>query len=253
MKRAEQARRFLALHVPGDPLILFNIWDPGSARAVADAGAAAIATGSWSVAAAFGHRDGEDLPRALAVANLERIARAVDLPVTVDFEGGYGEEPEAVAETARLAIGAGAIGCNFEDRVVGGEGLHPLERQQERIAAMHAAAGDLPFFINARTDLFLLADRAEHAASLEPAMERAHAYAEAGASGLFVPGLADAELIERVCARSPLPVNVMVVPGLPPRARLAGLGVARISHGAGPYRRTMRHLTSLAKEAFTDD
>ena len=167
MDRAEQARGFLALHVPGDPLILFNIGDAGSARAVAEAGAAALATGTWGIAAAFGHRDGEDLPRALARANLQRIARAVDLPVTLDLEGGYGEEPEAVAETACLAIGAGTIGCNFEDRIVGGPGLYPLELQQERIAAMHAAAGDVPSFINARTDLFLLVDRAEHAARVE--------------------------------------------------------------------------------------
>ena len=250
MDRHEQAERFHALHVPGDPLILFNIWDPGSARAVAEAGAAAIATGSWGVAAAFGHEDGEDLPRELAIDNLRRIAASVDLPVTVDLEGGYGAEPEKVAQTARLAIEAGAVGCNFEDRVVGGEGLHPVARQQQRIAAMRVAAGTFPFCINARTDLFLKADRAAHAGLVDEALERARAYAEAGANGLFVPGLADEAPIERICAESPLPVNLMVVPGLPPRARLAELGVARISHGAGPYRRLMHHLRTRAQEAF---
>ena len=250
MDRTERAERFHALHVPGDPLILFNVWDPGSAKAVAAAGAAAIATGSWGVAAAFGHADGEDLPRDLAIANLERIAGAVELPVTFDMEGGYGAAPEAVAETARLAIGAGAVGCNFEDGVVGGEGLHPVARQQERIAALRSAAGSFPFFVNARTDLFLHAAPGEHPALLGEALERARAYAEAGASGLFVPGLADEAAIGRLCAESPLPVNVMVVPALPARARLAELGVARISHGAGPYRRLMKHLTTLATEAL---
>ena len=111
----DQATRFHALHQPGHPLVLFNIWDPGSAKAVAAAGAAAVATGSWSVAAANGFDDGERMPLELALANLRRIVAATTLPVTIDLESGYGETPEHVATTVLAALDAGAVGCNIED------------------------------------------------------------------------------------------------------------------------------------------
>src|SRR5512145_2200588 len=121
MNQQEYARAFRKLHVPGNPVILFNAWDAGSARVVANAGAKAIATGSWSVAAAHGCDDGERLPLELAIANLERIAAAVALPVTIDLEAGYGIPPAAVAASVAQAIAAGAIGCNLEDRIIGGD------------------------------------------------------------------------------------------------------------------------------------
>jgi 2-methylisocitrate lyase-like PEP mutase family enzyme len=211
-----KARAFAALHVPGDPLLLFNAWDPGSARVVAEAGAKAIATGSWSVAAAFGFDDGEEMPRELALGNLARIVRAVALPVTIDLESGYGRAPEAVAETVRLAWAAGAIGCNLEDRVIGGSGLYPVEEQAERLRAARAAAPDM--FINARTDPFLEADPSAHDDRLlDEALARGRAYAEAGANGLFVPGLGDERLIERLCRQAPLPVNIMAWHNTPPK------------------------------------
>ena len=129
-----RATVFRSLHVKGDPVVLFNVWDPGSAKIVAAAGAKAIATGSWPVAAAFGYGDGEKIPLDLALDNIGRIVEAVDLPVTMDLEGGYGAEPEVVARTVRRAIDAGAIGFNFEDQVVGGEGLHDIAVQAKRIA-----------------------------------------------------------------------------------------------------------------------
>lgn len=237
---------FAALHRPGAPLILFNAWDPGSAKIVAEAGARAIATGSWSVAAAFGFGDGEQLPLDLALDNLRRIVAAVDLPVTLDFEGGYAVDPATVAANARRVREAGAIGCNFEDRVVAGQGLHSVAAQTAGIAAMRAAAG-ADFFINARTDLFLTAKPDQHGGLVDQALERAQAYADAGASGLFVPGLVDEALIAAVCAASPLPVNVMAMPGTPAARRLAKLGVARISHGPGPYRIAMAALAQAAR------
>jgi 2-methylisocitrate lyase-like PEP mutase family enzyme len=239
---------FAALHRAGDPLILFNAWDPGSAKAVAGAGARATATGSWSVAAAFGFGDGEELPLELALDNLRRIVAAVDLPVTFDFEGGYATDPATVAANARRVREAGAIGCNFEDRVVAGAGLHPIDEQCARIGAMREAIGE-DFFINARTDLFLASKSEEHGALMDQALERSRAYAAAGASGLFVPGLADEDLIGAVCASSPLPVNVMAMPGTPPARRLAELGVARVSHGPGPYRTAMDALAQAARTA----
>lgn len=247
---ADKARLFAALHVPGDPLILFNAWDAGSARTVAEAGAAAIATGSASVAAAHGFADAETLPLELALANAARVAAAVELPVTIDFEGGYAVEPEALgASMARLAE-TGAIGCNFEDQVVGGDGLHPITLQAQRIRAARAAAGT-DLFINARTDIFLKARGESHdAAKVAEALERAEAYAEAGASGLFVPGLADLRLLEQLCARSPLPVNFMAFPGAPPAAEVAAAGVARISHGPFPYKLAMKALKQAAEAVY---
>ncbi|MGN6269751.1 MAG: isocitrate lyase/PEP mutase family protein [Sphingomonas sp.] len=241
---------FAALHVPGTPLILFNAWDAGSAQAIAEAGAKAIATGSWSVAAAHGLRDAEALPIDLAITNAERIVGAVDLPVSIDFEGGYAVEPDALAANAARLAATGAIGCNFEDQVIGGEGIHPLELQQARIWAMRAAVG-FDFFINARTDIFLKAAAETHDdAKTEQAIERGQAYADAGASGFFVPGLVNLDLLARICDAVPLPVNAMDFPGAPSAAAFARAGVARVSHGPGPYRIAMQAVAEAAREAF---
>jgi PEP phosphonomutase and related enzymes len=251
--QARLADDFRRLHVPGDPVIIFNAWDAGSARAVAAAGARAIGTGSWSVAAAHGYPDGEKLPLDLAIANLERIVRAVELPVSIDLEAGYGPRPEDVFHSVTLAVRAGAVGINLEDGIADGQGIHGVDDQVARIRAARAAADALsvPLFINARTDYFLQSKPARHDAALVlVAKERAVAYAAAGASGLFVPGIFKAAQIRDVCAGAPLPVNVMMVASLPPRAELAQLGVARISHGPGPFRAAMKFVEQAAREAI---
>ena len=247
---SDKFQAFAALHVPGDPIILFNAWDAGSAKAVAEAGAKAIATGSASVAGARGFKDAESLPLELALANAERVVTAVELPVTVDFEGAYAVAPEqAAANVAKLAA-TGAIGCNFEDQVIGGSGLHPTELQAARIGAIRAAVGP-DFFINARTDIFIQAKPETHdAAMVDRALERAFAYAEAGASGIFVPVLADLALLGRFCAASPLPVNFMAWPGAPSAAEVAAAGVARISHGPFPWKLAMAALKDAAVAAM---
>ena len=241
---------FADLHRPGDPLILYNAWDAGSAKVIAEAGAKAIATGSASVAAAHGFSDAEAIPLDLALANAARIAAAVELPVTIDFEGGYSADPaEGAANVARLRD-AGAVGCNFEDQMIGGEGLHPIALQAARIRAIRDAAGP-GFFVNARTDLFLKAKPEAHdAALIEAALERARAYADAGASGIFVPGLARLDLLARFCAASPLPVNFMAFPGAPEAAAVAQAGVARISHGPFPYKLAMKALKQAAETIY---
>src|SRR5215471_17453268 len=159
-----KAEQFRALHIAGKPLVLFNVWDAGSAKAVAAAGATAIATGSWSVANAHGFADGERIPRALAIENLRRIAAAADLPVTVDLESGYGDTPEAVGETIRLAIDAGAIGCNLEDSFPANGKLRETVDQADRIrcARQTADAANIPFFINTRTDIFFQRPPEQH-------------------------------------------------------------------------------------------
>lgn len=243
-------QRFAALHVPGNPLVLFNIWDAGSAQAVAKAGARAIATGSASVAMANGLGDGQELPMAFALENARRIVNAVDLPVTVDFEGAYSADPAEGARNIAQLAQTGAVGCNFEDQIVGGEGLHPVSVQAERIAAARQAAGP-NFFINCRTDLFLNAPQETHdAAMLDEAIERVHAYAEVGANGYFVPMLGDLGMLRRLCDASPIPVNFMTYPGCPSNADVAATGVARISHGPFPFMALMGRLEEAAREAI---
>ena len=241
---------FSRLHVSGNPLLLFNAWDAGSAQAVAKGGAKAIATGSASVAMANGFGDGQELPMEFALENARRIVRSVELPVTVDFEGAYSDEPaEGASNIAKLAE-TGAVGCNFEDQVVGGDGLHPIAVQAERIAAARAAVGP-NFFINVRTDLFLKAPQETHdQAMLDEAIERVLAYANAGASGFFVPMLGDLALLRRLCEASPIPINFMTYPGCPSNAEVSAAGVARISHGPFPYMALMGQLEQAAREAL---
>lgn len=254
----ERAELFHSLHRRGEPLVLFNAWDAGSARAVAEAGAAAIATGSWSVAAANGFDDGESLPLSFALENLRRIVAAVGsperaLPVTIDLESGYAEGAAGVGRTVAAALEAGAIGCNLEDSFPADGSLRGMAEAAARLAAARdaARAAGIECFINARTDVFFQKPAGAHdAAMVDDALERARAYADAGASGLFVPGLADEALIGRLVEGSPLPVNIMVMPGVPSRARLAELGVARISHGPGPFRGAMQWLTDATRAAM---
>jgi 2-methylisocitrate lyase-like PEP mutase family enzyme len=246
---------FAALHVPGDPVILFNVWDAGSARVAERAGAKAIATGSASVATAHGYDDAESLPLDLALANARRIAAAVTLPVSVDFEGGYAVDPDAVAANVEKLAATGAIGCNFEDQVVASHGtdsrgMHSIADQSARIAAIRWTVGP-DFFLNARTDIFLIAPGDMHdAAMADAAIERGKAYADAGASGFFVPGLADLALLERVAKAVPLPVNFMSFPGAPDAKAVAGTGIARISHGPFPHIAALQAFEDAARAAF---
>ncbi|MBB4238814.1 isocitrate lyase/PEP mutase family protein [Rhizobium esperanzae] len=254
MNQTEKAKAFAALHRKGDPIVLYNIWDAGTAKAVADAGARALATGSWSVAAAHGFADGEKLPMPMLVETAKSITDAVDLPLSVDFEGAYSAEPQGAAANVARLVEVGAIGINFEDRVVAGEGLYPVESQAARIRAIRAMADgrDIPFFINARTDLFLAeSDLAKHAGLVDAAIERGRAYAAAGGNGFFVPGLIEPALIEKICAASSLPVNIMMRAGAPDVKTLAKLGVGRISYGPGPYRSMMEKLKQEAAAIYS--
>ena len=253
MNQAEKASAFGALHQKGNPVVLYNVWDAGTAKAVTEAGAKALATGSWSVAAAQGYGDGEKIPMEALVATTRQITAVNDLPLSVDFEGAYSTDPLGAAANVEKLIDAGAIGINFEDQVVGGEGLHPVEKQVARIRAIREMADrrGVAFFINARTDLFLReGDLSKHAGLVEEAIERGKAYAAAGANGFFVPWLIDETLIEKVCAASPLPVNIMMRPGAPDVKTLAKLGVARVSYGPGPYRAMMEKLKEAAAAVY---
>jgi 2-methylisocitrate lyase-like PEP mutase family enzyme len=251
MQQKERALRLASLHVKGKPLVLYNAWDAGSARAIASAGAVAIATSSWAVAAAHGHEDGESIPFSFVEQIVTRIVDAVELPVTVDAEGGYSDDSHACAESITRWVDRGVAGINFEDRIVAGTGLHSIKTQCARIAAIRrvAEARGVPLFINARTDLFLGSGIAP-SDGLPEARERAAAYTEAGASGFFVPGLVDLSAIAELCESIDLPLNVMTIPGLPDARALAAAGVARISYGPAPYNLAMEAVRAAAQVAF---
>jgi len=241
---------FASLHVAGDPLVLVNAWDAGSAAAVAKSGAKAIATGSASVAMANGFGDGEEVPLDFAIGNAERIVKAVELPVTVDFEGGYATDLRSLGANGRQLAGTGAIGCNFEDQVVGTDRFYAIADQAARIAALRDGVGRA-FFINARTDLFLKAQSDAHDAALvDQAIERGRAYAAAGANGFFIPGLVDLKLVERIVEAVGVPVNAMHLPNGPSRSDWAGVGIARVSHGPFPFMAMQAWLEGEARAAL---
>ncbi|MEV4412526.1 isocitrate lyase/phosphoenolpyruvate mutase family protein [Catellatospora sp. NPDC049609] len=218
---------FRALHRPGDPLRLANAWDVAGARLVEQAGGAAVATTSAGVAWSLGAKDGNALDRDRAVDLVARIAAVVAVPVTADIEGGFADDAAGVAETVRLVVAAGAAGINLEDAAAGGpEPLLPVAEAARRIAAARAAAG-AGLFINARVDTFLRGGD-----SVSDALARARAYVDAGADGVFVPGVADRTIIAELVAGVGAPLNILVGPGSPTVAELAELGVARVSLGS---------------------
>jgi 2-methylisocitrate lyase-like PEP mutase family enzyme len=132
MNQVEKAARFSELHVKGAPLLLYNAWDAGTAKSILDAGAKAIATSSWAVAEAQGYRDGESIPITVVEQIIARIVSTIDAPVSVDFEGGYSDDNGALAENVARLLELGIIGINFEDRVVQGAGLYPIDQHARR-------------------------------------------------------------------------------------------------------------------------
>lgn len=237
----EKARLLRKLTSTG-VLLLPNAWDAASAAVIAAAGASAIATTSGGVSCAAGRGDGQQLSRDEMVAAARRVVAAVPVPVTVDAEGGYGPAPQDVAATVRALVAVGAVGVNLEDSRAPGGPLFDVAEQAARLAAAReaAAAAGLPdLVVNARTDVFLFGI-GEPEDRMDAVLARARAYAEAGADGLFVPGLLDLDALRALCAASPLPVNAMAGPGGPTVADLAAAGVRRVSVG-----------TALAQSAYT--
>jgi 2-methylisocitrate lyase-like PEP mutase family enzyme len=253
LNQTDKAKCFAELHVKGEPLLLYNAWDAGSAKSILDAGAQAIATSSWSVAEAQGYRDGEIVPIELVERIVGRIAATIEAPVTVDFEGGYSEDDGKLAHNISCLLDTGVIGINFEDRVVKDSVLYSVDRQARRIAAIRKVAEQkgVDLFINARTDVFFEYN-GDAAQAFSEALDRATAYSAVGASGFFVPGLVDDGLIGRICKRVLLPVNIMVMDSVPSNARLAELGVARISYGPIPFIRAMKALEQDARTALSE-
>ncbi|MEO1574389.1 MAG: isocitrate lyase/phosphoenolpyruvate mutase family protein [Pseudomonadota bacterium] len=253
-RQADLFEKFAALHTPGDPLVLYNAWDAGSAAVIEAAGAPAVATGSWSVAGAQGYDDGQALPLDHVLMVAANIVRRVSVPVSLDFESGYATAPDDLVRTTMSVLETGIVGVNFEDQDIAAGRLFATDRQVERIGALREAAqaAGQPLWINARTDVFLNAPPEEHATHVDEAIGRVRAYAAAGGNSVFVPGLTDPNLVQKVCAASEAPVNVMASGGGPTRDDIAALGVARISYGPGPFRDAMARLESAAQAIYAD-
>jgi 2-methylisocitrate lyase-like PEP mutase family enzyme len=239
---ATRASTLLQLHTAPEILVLPNVWDVVSAKVVAGTdGVRALATASHSIASTFGYEDGENIPLELHLSMVERIVQAVDLPVTMDFEAGYGD----AGETARRAIAAGVVGGNLEDQ------LKPLDEAVAAVEAVLAAGRDagIDVVLNARTDAVLKGGD-DRAAALQEAVRRGQAFLEAGAPVVFVPGVVAREEVEQLVdglGRGKL--SVISVPGASlPARELQELGVARVSTGPFTQRVALTALQDAARE-----
>jgi len=237
-----------SLHVPGRPLILANAWDAASARAVVAAGFPVVATTSGGVAATLGYEDHEGAPAEEMLAAAGRIARSVDVPVTVDAEAGYGLAPaDLVDALARV----GAAGCNLEDTDHTTGSLADTGHHADRLARVRSAAADRDYglVINARIDVFLASRGADlQHERLDDAVTRARAYLAAKVDCVFPIFLHEADTVAAFVDAVQAPVNILALPQAPSIAQLAELGVARISHGSLIHHRAMQEVTAfLAK------
>lgn len=244
--QCEKAELLRALHKPGNPLVLVNAWDAVSARMVQLLGFPAIATSSGAIAWSRGFADGEHISRDGMLEEVARVVKGVGVPVTADLERGYGPSIEDAQATALGAIEAGACGLNFEDW--NGAQLAEAEFQVERIAAM-VRAGEregVPLVINARTDVYLERAGEDEAWRLAEAVRRGNLYLRAGAACAFVPGVTDEHVIATLVKAIDGPVSVLAGAASPSVARLAELGVARISVGTAAMSFALAHFRDFA-------
>ncbi|MDC6170672.1 isocitrate lyase/PEP mutase family protein [Paucibacter sp. XJ19-41] len=244
---ADHAAAFHALHHAASPLLLPNAWDPGSALLMQSLGAAAVATSSAAVAWAMGYGDGDRLPVAKLIALTEALAARLAVPLTVDFEGGYSDDPQSVGASAAALIAAGAAGINIED------GRAAPELLVRKIAALREAAerAGVRLFINARSDVYLKG-LVPPEQRVDELLARAERYAAAGADGLFAAGARAPGEIAAICAGSRLPVNILALPGVPAAAELGRLGVRRISAGSGIAESVCARIAELTRSFLAD-
>ncbi len=253
MELRDKAIRLRELHRPGEPVIMFNVWDAASGRILEELGAPAVATSSAAVAWLEGFPDGQHISRERMLAGVKRVASAVRVPVTADLEGGYGLSVQDAAATARGSIEAGAVGLNFEDTGEPGT-IVDIDLQCERLEAMVEMGQRLgvPLVINARTDVFLEDIGPDDAWRLQQAIDRGKRFLQAGAACVFVPGVTDEPTIEAIVKGIPGPVNILASVTSPPVPRLAQLGVARVSVGGAPYGHVLAHFRRAAEQTLRE-
>lgn len=244
----EAANALRALHVPGKPLVLANVWDAASAKLVEAAGFAAIATSSGAVADSLGYRDGQQAPIDEMFGAVARICRVVEIPVSVDAEAGYGRSAD---EFVRRLVDTGAVGCNLEDTDHPQKSVRPVREQAAWLGAVRAAADKVgvPLVINARIDAIIRRPPSTAESDLVgEVVARGKEYAAAGADCVYPIGMRDPDAIRQVIAElAPLAVNVNPLPDQP-HSVLADLGAARISYGTGLWREAQQRLADRLAE-----
>ena len=247
MNQRERAETLRALHHDEQPLVLVNVWDVAGAKILQELGFPAVATASAGIAASLGFEDNEEIGRELMLETVARIAQSVDVPVSADLEAGYGPTVEDAVATARGAIEAGAAGLNFEDSAHKDTAiLYDADVQAERIRAIRDTGkkAGVPLVINARTDVYFRTELPDDEKYRE-SLRRAKLYVKAGADCIYILGVKDEKAIASLVRSVPAPINVLALPDAPPIARLAELGVKRISFGPRP----MRHAMTAFREA----
>jgi 2-methylisocitrate lyase-like PEP mutase family enzyme len=249
--QAQKAEQLRKLHHGPRILVLPNAWDVASARVVEDLGFPAIATTSAGVAAALGYPDGQLISRGEMLDVVARIAAAVRVPVTADFEAGYGLTVEDMADTAKALVSVGAVGLNLEDITGPNESDHvELSLQTKKIQKIREASSavlGVPLVINARTDIYLLPIGPE-ATRFDRTVERLRAYHQAGADCVFAPGLTDGATIAKLVKVVKAPLNILISQGAPALGELEKMGVARASTGSGLMRASLGFARRVAKE-----
>jgi 2-methylisocitrate lyase-like PEP mutase family enzyme len=241
---ASRCELLRSLHVPGDPLVLPNAWDVASARAVVAADFPVVATTSGGVAASLGYEDHHGAPAEEMLAAAGRIIRGVDAPVTVDAEAGYGMDPASLVAALRAE---GAAGCNLEDTDHAAGTLVDPAEHSEWLNAVHEAASDQNYglVINARIDVFLAAlGDGSQAAKVSGALDRAHAYFEAGVDCVYPIALWEEDALREFVPNAGGNVNVLAIPRAPAIPELAALGVSRVSYGGLLHRQAMEQFES---------
>jgi 2-methylisocitrate lyase-like PEP mutase family enzyme len=249
-RQAQKAEQLRKLHGGPRILVLPNAWDVASARIVEELGYPAIATTSAGVAFALGYPDGQRISREEMLGVVARIAKAVRVPVTADFEAGYGVSLQDMEETAKALIAAGAVGMNLEDVTGDDESSHvDLALQVEKIRTIRKVTASLgvPLVLNARTDIYLMPIGPVET-RFARTVERLRAYRQAGADCLFAPGVQDAETIAKLVAALKAPLNILVTAGSPSLGELEKMGVARASTGSAVMRATLGLVRRIGKE-----
>ena len=236
---------FASLHTAPQPLVIPNAWDAASAALFADAGASAIATSSASLAWSLGYADGGTLPRDELLAAIRRIQRVIHIPLTVDLEGGYSNDPPTVAALVAEVAALGVAGINLED------GAQAPSLLADKIAASRQALDNTPIFINTRTDVYLRG-MATGDAAVAMALERAALYHSAGADGLFVPGMHSVQDTVRVARQTALPLNLMLLPNMPSISDLFTAGTRRFTAGPANFQTAYGHARTLAQALVVD-
>lgn len=239
-----------SLHHNGKLLILPNIWDTLGALQLQDLGFPAVATASFSIALSQGYPDGEKIPFDEVVKTLSRIAKQLNVPVTADIESCYAKNDTELVENVKKLADTGIAGINFEDVNHAAGTMYSTAEQSKKISLIKStvAANNTALFINARTDIFIKQSQLSEQEKIAAAIERGHAYTDAGADGFYPVFAKSHEAIQEITAAVKLPVNILLLPGIPSMAGLQQLGVARLSLGPGYYRVAMKAMKELATE-----